>query len=118
MNLLTNLLIHSAPFALPERHICKIRDPDMPRAEDKTEKETKPLKRGPAYGTVQPAILAYLRTVRSAQPDQIAVAIEIHPDSVRRALRALVKEEKLVCVREAQSGKYRRPALWRVADNV
>jgi hypothetical protein len=117
MNLLASL-INAKPFPLPEQHVRKIRDPDMPRTEDKPEKETKPPKRGPAYGTVQPAILAYLKTVRSAQPDQIAVAIEIHPDSVRRALRALVKEEKIVCVREAQSGKYRRPALWRVADNV
>lgn len=117
MNLLASL-INAKPFALPEQHVRKIRDPDMPRTEDKAEKETKPPKRGPAYGTVQPAILDYLRTVRSAQPDQIADAIEIHPDSVRRALRALVKEEKIVCVREAQSGKYRRPALWRAADNV
>ena len=119
MSLFASLMKGTAPAALPEKNVRKIRDPDMPRAEDKVKKVAVAVpKRGPAYGTVQPAILDYLKTVRSAQPDQIANAIGIHPDSVRRALRTLAKEEKIVCVREVLNGKWRRPALWKAADNV
>ena len=107
MNLLASLL-NPMIFPLPEQNVRTMQAPDMRRKEDK---------RSPAYGKTQSAVLAHLKAARSAQPDQLAEAVGISPECVRRALVALAQEKRVVCVRPAQAGKIRRPSLWKAVDN-
>lgn len=106
MNLLTSLLT-SGPVAPPKK-VRAVVAPEM-----QTNRWVP--HRGKAYGTVQPRIEEFLKTVRHASPYEIAKALNLNGDSTRRGIRALVKKELIVCIRESNKGHH-LPGLFRIAD--
>lgn len=71
--------------------------------------------RDSAYGTVQPRVLEYLKTVDKAEPNQIGAALGLNNDSVRRGIRALHRKKLIVCVRPGSKGSH-IPSLWKAAE--
>jgi hypothetical protein len=105
MNLLASLL-YSIPAPLPPKP-RRIVAPEMRK------KEPKPLFRRSetTYGTVQPRILAHLQSVGKAEPNEIAEALDLNGDSVRRGIRALHRKKLIVQLRASDVGQH-VPALW------
>lgn len=109
MNLLASLL-YSVPEPLPTKGRLVV-------AEEMRGKEprVKPLLRKGCgdgnYGTVQPRILEYLKTIDAAEPNEIARILDVPRDRVRKSIKRLHEKKLIVCLRKANQGLH-MSALW------
>ena len=70
--------------------------------------------RPPAYGTVAPSILAYIKDHPDCTPNEMREELELNRFSVDRALRTLRdKDLAYVSTPSKQHGAIRAPAQWR-----
>lgn len=108
MNLLTQLL-YAIPPAPPPKKVRRVVATEM------REREQFIPVRDSSYGTVQPSILKLLGDApMPMSPYEVGFALKINKDAVRRGLRSLHSQKKIVQVRKSDQGRH-IPSLWKIA---
>jgi predicted ArsR family transcriptional regulator len=108
MNLLTQLL-YAVPPAPPPKKVRRV------VAKEMREREQFIPVRDSSYGTVQPSILKLLgQPAAPMTPQDIGFALNLNKDAVRRGLRSLHSQGKIVQVRKSDQGRH-IPSLWKIA---